>query len=293
MANISDANGIFKFDKNFYAKYQNLIDDYFEKAKEYLIGEYGVYITKNNHDGSFNFEGAGRNSMYSTLPWSLAPVSYQDYLISHSYDKLVRKKRTIDDYAETDCIPLEVVMGLDEDETVRVVDNPINKADNDLNGLSDIDKLFLKLIKLLVEEDSSITFDYKDFEPGSVFLVSEQVTMKPSTKDQIKPSKIFEEVSSDSDTLGYNDANIIDYGFEAGYDLHKEEDVKRLLSDYLEEWYEKQGDDFIGEYTLKDIINALKTLSDDDKEYNGKIREYRFEDEGTLDDLVNDALMYI
>ncbi|MBD5316598.1 MAG: hypothetical protein HDS11_02860 [Bacteroides sp.] len=293
MANISDANGIFKFDKNFYAKNQNLIDEYFEKAKEYLIGEYGVYVTKNNHDGSFDFEGAGKNSMYSTLPWSLAPVSYQDYLTSHSYDKVVRKKRTIDDYAETDCIPLEVVMGLDEDETVRVVDNPINKEDKDLNGLSDIDKLFLKLIKLLVKENSSITFDYKDFEPGSVFLVSEQVTMKPSTKDQIKPSKIFEEVSSNSEDLGYNDANIIDYGFEDGYDLHKEEDVKSLLSDYLEEWYEKQGDDFIGAYTLKDIINGLKTLSDDDKEYNGKIREYRFEDEDTLYDLVDDALMYI
>lgn len=293
MANMSDANGIFIFDTDFYAKHQKLVDDYFEKSKGYLIGEYGIDVTKNNHDGSFNFEGTGRNSMYSTLPWALAPSSYQYYLVTHTYEKVVEPKKTLDDFAETDAIPLQVVMGINEDKTIRVADNPINMDLSTLNGLSDLDKLFLKLIKLLAKEGAMITFIYKDFEPGSIFLVSELVNIKPSTKDQIKPSEIFEEISSDSDNLGYNDANIIDYGFEAGYDLHKEEDVKRLLSDYLEEWYEKQGDDFIGEYTLNDIINALKTLSDDDKEYNGKIREYRFEDEDTLNDLVDDALMYI
>ena len=289
MANMSDANGIFIFDTDFYTKHQKLVDDYFEKSKGYLIGEYGICVTKNNHDGSFDFEGTGRNSMYNTLPWALAPSSYQYYLAIHAYDKVVERKKNLDDYAETDAIPLQVVMGINEDRTIRVTDNPINIDLSTLHGLSDLDKLFFELIKLLAEEDAAITFIYKDFEPGSVFLVSELVTIKPSTKDQIKPSKIFEEVSSDSDNLGYNDANIIDYGFEDGYDLHKVDDVKSLITNYLQEWYESTDDDFRTKYTLNDVIDALRTLSEKDKEYNGKFRVYRFEDEQTLSELVNDA----
>ncbi|QNQ82967.1 hypothetical protein FP435_00240 (plasmid) [Lactobacillus sp. PV037] len=290
MANLSEANGTFSFEKNFYSKHQDLIDEYFKLAKESLIGEYGIYITKNNFDGSFDFDGIGRNSMYNTLSWCLAPASYQRYLADNTYEKVLKRKRTIDNYVESDVVPLEVILGLDEDEIIRVVDNPLNIDNKNLLKLTDLDKMFLKLIRVLVKEDSVINFEYKDFEPGSIFLVSENVTIKPSSKSQIKTSQIFEVVSYDSEDLGYNDNSIIENGFESGYDLHKEDDIKILISDCLEEWYESQDDNFRTNYVLEDIINALRVLSDEDNEYNGQFRSYRFEDEATISELVDDAL---
>lgn len=87
MANITDAQGKFTFNSDFYKANQNLIDSYFHNAK--LGTYYGIFSLVNNHDGSFNFEANGRWSMQNTLKWCLTPLDSESQpIFDNLFDKL-------------------------------------------------------------------------------------------------------------------------------------------------------------------------------------------------------------
>lgn len=95
MANVSDANGVFNFDEDFYKKNKALIDSYFESAT--LNSAYGITEAYGNGNGDFDFYADGRWSMENILPWALSPVNRDSKLarpvgqiktVGEAYDQL-------------------------------------------------------------------------------------------------------------------------------------------------------------------------------------------------------------
>ena len=96
MANCTDARGEFSFEDDFYKQNQELIENYFNKAK--LNAAYGITNVFTNHDGSFRFEAIGRWSMDNILPWCLAVDTKSNLfpVFNTLFDKLNKAKSCVE-----------------------------------------------------------------------------------------------------------------------------------------------------------------------------------------------------
>lgn len=150
--------------------------------------------------------------------------------------------------------------------------------------------LFRKLYALMIVAHTRVTFEYTDMAIGDGFgfYVRQKATIIPdSHRDGSDLTNFFLVESCTTEDLGYNDRNIINAGYENGYDLHNEDDVKYLKDDYLNNWYRQQGKEYQSKYSLDCVIEALKKLANDSPTYNGAIAEWRFDDD--CGDVVREA----
>ena len=96
MANCTDAHGEFSFEDDFYKQNQELIENYFNKAK--LSAAYGITNVFTNHDGSFRFEAIGRWSIDNILPWCLAVDTKSNLfpIFNTLFDKLSKAQSCVE-----------------------------------------------------------------------------------------------------------------------------------------------------------------------------------------------------
>ena len=150
--------------------------------------------------------------------------------------------------------------------------------------------LFRKLYALMIVAHTRVTFEYTDMATGDGFgfYVRQKATIIPNGhRDGSDLTNFFSVESCITEDLGYNDRNIINAGYENGYDLHNKDDIQYLKDDYLDDWYYQQTVTYRQRHSLDSIVEALKKLADDNNTYNGAIAEWRFYDD--CGDVVREA----
>lgn len=101
MANCTEVDGTMTFQDEFYEQNQELIEDYFSKAK--LSAMYGIDWIESSVNGTFSFGAEGRWSMEDILDCCLQPVeNSQDDLFDKFYETLRSSKYNQVEFDYTD-----------------------------------------------------------------------------------------------------------------------------------------------------------------------------------------------